>query len=61
MSPSKINDRDARWHDLYRIDLATGQRTLIWENTDELLDIHLESRLASETPARAQQCPRRRL
>jgi Tol biopolymer transport system component len=26
----KINDRDARWHDLYRIDLATGQRTLIW-------------------------------
>ena len=32
----KINDRDARWHDLYRIDLATGQRTLIWENTQEL-------------------------
>ena len=26
----KINDRDARWHDLYRIDLTTGQRTLIW-------------------------------
>jgi dipeptidyl aminopeptidase/acylaminoacyl peptidase len=38
----KINDRDARWHDLYRIDLATGQRTLIWENTDELLDIRLD-------------------
>jgi dipeptidyl aminopeptidase/acylaminoacyl peptidase len=38
----KINDRDARWHDLYRIDLATGQRTLIWENTDELLNIHLD-------------------
>ena len=46
----KINDRDARWHDLYRIDLATGQRTLIWENRDELLDIrldwHLRPRLA---------------
>jgi acylaminoacyl-peptidase len=38
----KINDRDARWHDLYRIDLATGQRTLIWENTNELLDIRLD-------------------
>jgi dipeptidyl aminopeptidase/acylaminoacyl peptidase len=38
----KINDRDARWHDLYRIDLATGQRTLIWENVDELLDIRLD-------------------
>ena len=38
----KINDRDARWHDLYRIDLTTGQRTLIWENTHELLDIGLD-------------------
>jgi dienelactone hydrolase len=46
----KINDRDARWHDLYRIDLATGQRTLIWENTQELghigLDWHLRPRHA---------------
>jgi dipeptidyl aminopeptidase/acylaminoacyl peptidase len=46
----KINDRDVRWHDLYRIDLASGQRTLIWENTDELLDVrldwHLRPRLA---------------
>lgn len=38
----RINDRDARWHDLYRIDLSTGQRTLIWENTDELLGIGLD-------------------
>lgn len=38
----KINDRDARWHDLYRIDLATGQRTLIWENTQQLLNIGLD-------------------
>jgi dienelactone hydrolase len=38
----KINDRDARWHDLYRIELATGKRTLIWENTNELLDIRLD-------------------
>jgi dipeptidyl aminopeptidase/acylaminoacyl peptidase len=38
----KINDRDARWHDLYRIDLTTGRRTLIWENTQELLHIGLD-------------------
>jgi len=38
----KINDRDARWHDLCRIELATGERTLIWEDTDELLDILLD-------------------
>jgi acylaminoacyl-peptidase len=46
----KLNDRDQRWHDLYRIDLATGQRTLIWENTQELahigLDWHFRPRFA---------------
>lgn len=51
----KINDRDARWHDLYRIDLATGQRTLIWENTQELahigLDWHLRPRHARSNAA----------
>jgi len=41
----RINDRDARWHDIYRIDLETGQRTLIWENTDELLEIGLDWQL----------------
>ncbi len=40
-----INDRDARWHDLYRIDLATGKRTLIWENTQELAQIRLDWQL----------------
>lgn len=29
-----MNDRDAQWHDLYRVDLGTGQRTLVVENTD---------------------------
>ena len=46
----KINDRDVRWHNLYRIDLATGRRTLIWENMQELaqigLDWHLRPRHA---------------
>ena len=28
-----LNDRDAQWHDLYRIDLASGERTLVELNT----------------------------
>lgn len=28
-----MNDRDAQWHDLYRVDLASGQRTLVEKNT----------------------------
>lgn len=31
-----LNDRDAQWHDLYRLDLATGERTLVEENTDQV-------------------------
>jgi len=29
-----LNDRDAQWHDLYRLDLTTGERTLLEENTE---------------------------
>src|SRR5690606_30762869 len=28
-----MNDRDPQWHDLYRVDLASGERTLVEENT----------------------------
>jgi len=31
-----MNDRDAKWHDLYRVDLASGQRTLVEKNTQEI-------------------------
>ena len=31
-----MNDRDAQWHDLYRVDLATGERELVEENTDQI-------------------------
>lgn len=31
-----MNDRDAKWHDLYRVDLATGERTLVDRNEDEI-------------------------
>ncbi len=28
-----LNDRDERWHDLYEIDVETGRRSLVWQNT----------------------------
>src|SRR3546814_13921934 len=31
-----MNDRDAKWHDLYRVDLGSGERTLVERNTQEL-------------------------
>lgn len=31
-----MNDRDAKWHDLYRVDLATGERQLVHRNDDEI-------------------------
>src|SRR5690606_315862 len=31
-----MNDRDPQWHDLYRVDLATGERTLVEENTGQI-------------------------
>ncbi len=31
-----INDRDPAWHDLYKISISTGQKTLIRKNTDRL-------------------------
>ncbi|GAB3730329.1 S9 family peptidase [Luteimonas pelagia] len=31
-----MNDRDAKWHDVYRVDLATGERTLLEKNDDEI-------------------------
>ena len=31
-----MNDRDAQWHDLYRVELASGQRTLVEKNTQQI-------------------------
>ncbi len=31
-----INDRDPAWHDLYKVKISTGARTLIMENKDRL-------------------------
>jgi len=46
-----MNDRDPKWHDVYRVDLATGERTLLAENNGLaaiLVDNKLEVRLAIE-------------
>ncbi|MDH7454335.1 S9 family peptidase [Luteimonas composti] len=31
-----MNDRDAQWHDLYRVDLASGERSLVERNTHQI-------------------------
>jgi dipeptidyl aminopeptidase/acylaminoacyl peptidase len=31
-----MNDRDSKWHDLYAVDLATGKRTEVVKNTQEI-------------------------
>ncbi|RNI28883.1 S9 family peptidase [Rufibacter latericius] len=31
-----LNNRDKAWHDLYRLNLATGEKTLLRENTDRI-------------------------
>ncbi|MGH8308510.1 MAG: S9 family peptidase [Steroidobacteraceae bacterium] len=47
-----LNDRKPEWHDLYEIDIASGQRTLVERNDQEfggyLEDLKLAPRLASK-------------
>ena len=33
-----LNDRDKAWHDLYKLRISTGERTLIRKNTDRIAD-----------------------
>jgi acylaminoacyl-peptidase len=40
-----MNDRDARWHDVYIVDIRTGERRLVYANTDEIASFVLDSRL----------------
>ncbi len=32
-----INDRDKAWHDLYKVKISTGERTLVRKNTDRIV------------------------
>jgi dipeptidyl aminopeptidase/acylaminoacyl peptidase len=46
-----LNDRDAAWHDLYRVKISTGERTLVRKNTEKIagwmFDLAGQLRLAS--------------
>ncbi|WP_434416330.1 alpha/beta fold hydrolase [Nannocystis pusilla] len=48
-----MNDREQQWHDLYRVDLATGKRTLVERNDQKLsgyiTDPELKVRLATRS------------
>ncbi len=49
-----INERDKAWHDLYKVKLSTGERTLVKENKDRIggyvFDNADKMRLAVRTP-----------
>jgi dipeptidyl aminopeptidase/acylaminoacyl peptidase len=46
-----LNDRDQAWHDLYKVKISTGERTLVRKNTDRItgwtFDLKDKLRLAS--------------
>ncbi len=48
-----VNDRDKAWHDLYKVEIATGHRTLVRKNTDKvaawIFDLQGNLRLAYRT------------
>ncbi|MBP1772897.1 MAG: ptpA 8 [Holophagaceae bacterium] len=48
-----LNDRDAAWHDVYKVKISTGERTLIRKNTERIagwvFDKHANLRLAVRT------------
>ena len=48
-----INDRDAAWHDLYKVKISTGERTLVRKNSERItayyFDLKDQLRLASRS------------
>ena len=48
-----LNDRDKAWHDLYKLKISTGERTLIRKNTEHIsgwiFDLKGQLRLATRT------------
>ncbi len=54
-----LNDRDKAWHDLYKLRISTGERTLIRENTDRIatwiFDLKGNLRLAQRVQASGDQ------
>jgi dipeptidyl aminopeptidase/acylaminoacyl peptidase len=49
-----LNDRDRAWHDLYKVKISTGERTLLRQNTERLtgwiFDNKDQLRLATRSP-----------
>ncbi|HYO62619.1 MAG TPA: S9 family peptidase [Pyrinomonadaceae bacterium] len=49
-----LNDRDPRWHDLYKVRLSTGERQLLRQNTERFGGYQFDNagrlRLATRTP-----------
>ena len=45
-----LNDRDKAWHDLYKLKISTGERTLMRKNTEKvaawIFDLEGQLRLA---------------
>ncbi len=50
-----MNDRAAEWHDLYRVDLASGKRTLVQKNDQKfasfIADANYQVRMATQSRA----------
>ncbi|HXT62098.1 MAG TPA: alpha/beta fold hydrolase [Pyrinomonadaceae bacterium] len=48
-----LNDRDKAWHDLYKVKISTGERTLVRQNTERIVgwtfDLKDQLRLASRS------------
>jgi len=48
-----LNDRDAAWHDLYKVNISTGERTLVRQNTERItawyFDLKDQLRLATRS------------
>ncbi|HEU4780742.1 MAG TPA: S9 family peptidase [Steroidobacteraceae bacterium] len=58
-----INDRVPEWHDLWEVNIATGKRVLVEQNTQEIgaynLDFDLKPRIASKNDAEGTELLRR--
>jgi dipeptidyl aminopeptidase/acylaminoacyl peptidase len=37
-----MNDRDAAWHDLYKVKISTGERTLVRKNTERIVAFYFD-------------------
>ncbi|QWF17557.1 alpha/beta hydrolase family protein [Lysobacter capsici] len=48
-----MNDRDGKWHDLYRVDLASGERTLVHRNEERIASYYADGDLRVGRVSRA--------